>query len=470
MTKSRITISTIVISVLLTACADSTTSNPTTTMAPGSTTTSVTNDTEATTTTQPGVNRVLDVVGCDDAADEVSIVCEVYDLITTRYVDEVDDATLAEAAMEGLAALDGADSRDPIVCAAPTDAFVATCQLAATTADDTEEAAIAMVNGFTGHALDPNSGYLDADALAMLRQEQSGSIEGIGALVSPEDPTIPGENKQCSVVSETCRILVVSTIAGSPAEAAGLQRDDTIVGVGGESLVGWTVEAVTAAVRGPADTDVTLTIERDGDRFDVTLTRASVTIPLVEEDVFADVGYVRLSSFTGSASEQFESAVVDVLAEGASELVIDLRDNPGGFLDTAIDVTSVFLADGDVVKTQGPDETINYPVTGSVIVPEDMQVFFVVNKGSASASEVVSAVLQERGRATVVGENSYGKNTVQQRFPLSNGGALKLTVARWLTPDGADFGGSGVTPDVILDVDNLSDLTPEELLAAIPEL
>jgi carboxyl-terminal processing protease len=144
--------------------------------------------------------------------------------------------------------------------------------------------------------------------------------------------------------------------------------------------------------------------------------------------------------------------------------VIDLRNNPGGFLTTAIDVTSVFLDDGDVVVTEGPDETTTYPVNGSAIVPDDVEVFFVVNRGSASASEVVSATLQERERARIVGESTFGKNTVQQRFNLSNGGALKLTIARWLTPGGLDFGGTGVRPDVELDV---NDLTAAELVAAV---
>jgi carboxyl-terminal processing protease len=124
-------------------------------------------------------------------------------------------------------------------------------------------------------------------------------------------------------------------------------------------------------------------------------------------------------------------------------------------LDTAIAIASVFLPDGDVVVTQSPDESTSYPATGASIIPEDLEVVFLVNKGSASASEVVSAVLQERGLAIVVGENTFGKNTVQQRFPLSNGGALKLTIARWLTPGGLDFGGVGVTPNVNMDLDNL---------------
>ena len=127
-------------------------------------------------------------------------------------------------------------------------------------------------------------------------------------------------------------------------------------------------------------------------------------------------------------------------------------DHGINLLDTAIEVTSAFLPDGDVVITEGPDSSTSYPVAGDPLVPPDVAVVVVVNKASASASEVVSAVLQERGRATIVGENTFGKNTVQQRFALSNGGALKLTIARWLTPEGHDFGSVGVTPDVSNDI------------------
>ena len=461
----------IAILVTLAACtesgeADTSTSSTepgatTTTAEPGDTTTSTDGVPES--TTAPN-GRPLEVVDCDDPADEVAIVCEAYDLIKAQYVDPVEDDALADAAALALATLDGNDSGERLVCATPSDVFVATCNTAADAADDTTEAAEMMVAGFATYALDPNSAYLDEDALDLLQEEQEGQIEGIGALVSPEDESIPGDNKQCGVVSDTCRILIVSTISGAPAEDAGLERDDVLVEVDGEPIVGWTVDEVTAAVRGPAGTDVALTLERDGQPLDVTITRAAVVIPVVEAETIGDVGYVRLTSFTGTASSQFETAVVDRLADGVDELVIDLRNNPGGFLTTAIDVTSIFLDDGDVVITEGPDESTSYPVNGDAIIPEDMTVYLVVNKGSASASEVLAATLQEREAAVVVGENTFGKNTVQQRFNLSNGGALKLTIARWLTPGRDDFGGAGVTPDVLLDV---TDLTTEELVAAV---
>jgi len=471
--RSRKPIAALVIALALVSCspgedaASSTTSTAqpvTTTTVDTPTTTSPPAGTTVPDTTFPETDRDLELVECDDATEEPAIVCEAYDLIKERYVDEVDDATLADAAAAGLALLDGADAEGLLVCATPSDAFASTCDLAASAADDTDEAAEAMVAGLATFALDPNSAYFDPQALDLVQEEQEGEIQGIGALVSPEDQTIPGDNKQCGVISETCEMLIVSTIEGAPAADVGLMGDDEIVAVDGESILGWAVDEVTATVRGPSGTDVTLTIEREDDRFDVTITRAAVQIPVIENEVIGDVGYLRLWTFTGSASSQFESSIVDLLAEGVDELVIDLRNNPGGFLTTAIDVTSVFIDEGEVVVTEGPNDNTSYPVSGTAIVPEDMEVTFVVNKGSASASEVVAATLQERGRVTVVGESTFGKNTVQQRFSLSNGGALKLTIARWLTPGGLDFGGIGVTPDV--EITDVSNLTRAEVVEA----
>lgn len=463
----RTTLTALFLTLVAVACSPADAGPTTTSDAPDATTTTVTGSSvpgETTATSPDGSTRELQVVDCDSPPDEVVIVCETFDLIDEQYVDDIPPEQLAEGAELGLATLDGNDSDGLLVCAAPSDAFATVCDVAAETADDTAEAAEAMVVGMSTYALDPNSGYLDEAALALLQEEQQGEIEGVGALVSPEDETIPGENKQCGVVSETCKILIVSTITGAPAAAAGLERDDVLLEVDGEPILGWTVDEVTSAVRGPSGSDVTLKLERDGDAYEVTITRAAVVIPVVETETIDDVGYVKLATFSGRASSQFEEAVIARLADGVDTLVIDLRTNPGGLLTTAIDVTSVFLEDGDVVVTEGPGESSDYPVNGDAVVPEDMPVYVVVNKGSASASEVVAATLQERDRAVVVGENTFGKNTVQQRFDLSNGGALKLTIARWLTPGGLDFGGVGVTPDMAMDV---ADLTPEELVEAV---
>lgn len=450
------------LTLALAACdgeeAAPTTTTEATTITTAAPSTSAAPATTETTRTQ----RSVEQVECDDAPDSVAIVCEVYDLIKTQYVDQVDDAALANAATLGLEALDGAEGNQPLVCPVPTAEFALACQVAGAEADDSNEVARAMIDGLAFNALDPNSVYLDSRALSLLQEEQEGEVEGIGALVSPEDRTKEESERQCSIISGTCRIYIVSTIEGAPADEVGLQRDDVLLEVDGRSILGWTIDEVTAAVRGPTGTEVDLTLDRKGETVEVTITRETVVIPILESELYDDTGYIKLSVFTENADEQFEEALVELLSADVDQLVIDLRNNPGGLLDTAVEITSAFLQSGEVVVTQGPEDSISYEVTGAAIVPEDVGVFFVVNKGSASASEVVSATLQEQGRATVVGENTFGKNTVQQRFILSNGGAMKLTIARWLTPGGLDFGGVGVTPDVPLSIDQ--DLEGEALV------
>jgi carboxyl-terminal processing protease len=405
------------------------------------------------------------LVGCDAVEAEVEIVCEAYDLVRRHYVDEISDVELARAAARGLGELDGATAGSELVCVAPATAFLETCELALGEADTGAEAAEAMVFGMATFGLDPHSVYLDPDAVELLEEEQAGEIQGIGALVTAEDSIT---EEECNVITDTCRIHIVSTIDGTPADMAGLQPDDLILGVDGTDISGWTVDEVTAMVRGSAGSDVVLTIGRDGDVFDMTITRALFVVPTVVSEVVGETGYVGLNTFTDNADELFLEHVQTLLDQGVESLVIDMRNNPGGLLDTAIEVASAFLPDGDVVVTEGPDSSTSYPTSGDPIVPEDMPVIVIVNEGSASASEVVSAVLQERGRATVVGENTFGKNTVQQRFALSNSGALKLTIARWLTPEGHDFGSVGVTPDVTADIEaNLPvETVVQEALAA----
>ncbi|MEX1038022.1 MAG: S41 family peptidase [Acidimicrobiia bacterium] len=431
----------VLFAVLLAACTGD---GATTSTAGESSTTTAGIDTSSTVASN---GRLLETVGCAEAIDEISIVCEAYDIIERNYVDEVSDVTLAEFATAAVRDLEGTTSDSPLTCALPSVTFNEACNALAEEADNSVQGAETIVRGMAA-ALDPNSIYLDQEAVDLIEEEQEGQIEGIGALVTAEDSTITEDNPQCSTITETCRMFIVSTIEGSPAEAAGIESGDFLVRVNGDPIEGSTLDEVTALVRGPAGTNVDLTFDRDGSNYDVTITRAAVVIPVVTSEQFDDIGYVRLNIFSENADEQLEEAIVELLEGGVTELVFDMRDNPGGLLDTAIEVTSLFLPDGDVVVTQNPDSDRSFPVTGDVVVPADIPVVVIINRGSASASEVVSAVLQERGRATVVGESSFGKNTVQQQFSLSNGGAFKLTIARWVTPGLLDFGGDGVIPDV----------------------
>jgi C-terminal peptidase prc len=455
---STVTVFTLVLAACVTGSSSPTTTEP---LAPPATTSTTAPVVTGSTVSENG--RTIETTGCAEAPEEVAIVCEVYDLIQARYVDDISDTLLADFAADGVADLDGSTSSSPLVCALPTASFAPACDALADEAEDSVEGAEAIVRGMAA-ALDPNSIYLDQKSVILIEEEQEGQIEGIGALVTAEDSAITDGNPQCSIISTTCQLIIVSTIRDSPAEGAGIQKDDRIVGVNGDDIEGWSLDEVTATVRGPAGTDVLLTVLRSADTFDVTITRAAVVIPVVDSALYDGIGYVKLNLFTENADEQLESALTELLRQNPSEIVFDLSDNPGGLLDTSIEVASLFLPDGEVVVTEGPNDNRRFDVSGNIVVPEDLKVTIIVNKGSASASEVVSAVLQERGRATVVGENSFGKNTVQQRFSLSNGGAFKVTIARWLTPDGLDFGGNGVTPDIELTFE--PELSQEEVAKA----
>ena len=435
----------IAVAVLLASCDPAETATP-----EGTTATPASQPAVESTATTAQDERSMRLVGCDAVDPDAEIVCEAYDLVRRHYVDEISDEDLARAATLGLQELDGASADSELVCVAPATAFLETCEVALSQAETGTEAAEAMVFGMASFGLDPHSVYLDPDAVKLLEEEQAGEIQGIGALVTAEDSAT---EEECNVISDTCKIHVVSTIEGTPADTAGLRPEDLILGVDGAEISGWTVDEVTTMVRGPAGSDVVLTIQRGADVFDLTITRATFIVAAVVSEVVGDVGYIGLNTFTDNADELFLEHVGTLLDQEVESIVLDMRNNPGGLLDTAIEVASAFLPDGDVVITEGPDSSTSYPTSGDPIVPEDMGVIVIVNEGSASAAEVVSAVLQERGRATVVGENTFGKNTVQQRFSLSNSGALKLTIARWLTPEGHDFGSVGVTPDVIADIE-----------------
>ena len=401
--------------------------------------------------------------------DEQSLLCEAYRLIGDKYVDPVADSTLAAAAAMEVDALDEEAGSATGECVIPSTAFVAVCQEWVAEGVSYPLAEEAAVWGLM-NALDPNSAYLDPAALRMLQEDQAGSVEGIGALVASEDLTAADpQSTPCSVVSEDCRLVVISVFEGSPAEAQGLLPGDVFVAVNGESIDGWSVDEVTAAVRGQAGTAVSLSVERGRKEIEFDIVRASISVPVVESEVVGDVGYLKLNVFTDSSDSQFHDALDRLVAAGIDQLVLDLRDNPGGALYATVQIASEFFSDGVVVRTIGPeDEDVYDADEGGLLADGSLPVAILVNRGSASASEVLSAALQERNRAVVIGDNTFGKNTVQQRYGLSNGGALKLTVARWVTAAGTDFGENGVTPDIAADLDD--ELTVDQLVLAVSDL
>jgi carboxyl-terminal processing protease len=437
--------------------------------------TATTGTTSTTTTTVPAttstVSADLSTVGCAGAPDAFSILCEAVAIIRDRYVDEIPAATLAAAATRGLEefAVPDVDSA-PLECALPDPAFLSFCEtfdeLDPAVADGVESS----VEGLAFYALDPNSVYFDPEALVISEESQSGTVEGIGALVTTEDDTAEDpRGAACQLVSDTCHVVIVSALPGSPAERAGVQPGDQIVAVDGEDVIGRTFDTVTTEVRGPAGSSVTLTLRRGERDVEVTITRAAIEVPVVEGEMVGDTAYLRLNFFTNNSDAQLHDELQTLLASKPSRLVFDMRDNPGGALTAAVAIASEFLDGGLVLLTEAPEEERPYEVIpGGLATDPSLPVYVLVNRGSASASEVVTGALSEAGRATVIGEATFGKNTVQQRFGLSNGGALKLTIARWVTPSGSDFGATGIIPDIEAELP--ADLTPAELVARVDDL
>jgi carboxyl-terminal processing protease len=415
--------------------------------------------------------RDLTIVDCGAGRTDFDLVCEGYGLIQSNYVDPVDDQALADAALAGLESVDApaADEGDaPLVCPIPAPAFIPVCEQAAEIDADQEAMAEAALAAMVAEVLDPNSAYFDPGAFEQLREEDDGHVEGIGALVATESTPEPEPGEQaCTVIGDDCRLVVTSTIPDSPAARAGVEAEDVIVAVDGESIDGWPVDLVTAKVRGPAGTKVEITVERAGAELDFEIERAAIDLPVVESEMVGDVGYLRLNVFLERADRAVARALDGLIEDGAKSLVLDLRDNPGGSLEATVNIVSEFLETGVVLRTQAPGSDTPYPVRDGGLAQE-IPMVVLVNEGSASASEVTAAALQEAGRALILGEPTYGKNTVQQRFDLQNGGALKLTTARWVTAEGNSFGGTGVTPDVAADLPG--DLPVADLVAAAVRL
>jgi carboxyl-terminal processing protease len=252
---------------------------------------------------------------------------------------------------------------------------------------------------------------------------------------------------------------IISPIDGTPAASAGLQPGDLIVGVDGTSTHGTSLSKIVRVLRGDPGTKVTLTIARGTETpFDVTITRAIIQVDTVKSKMLADgIGYVRITRFGDETSKDFKRALVELKKQGNGSLkglVLDLRNDPGGLLSAAVDVSSEFFSDGTVVAIKGRRNTDNQVYkarSGGVTLPKT-PVVVLINGASASASEIVAGALQDRKRATVMGTQSFGKGSVQTIIPLNGHGALRLTTALYYTPGGRSIQGQGIKPDIVIDV------------------
>ena len=298
---------------------------------------------------------------------------------------------------------------------------------------------------------DPYSSYLTSKEYRDTLQGISGEFEGIGAEIATQ---AADGTQGCATLGPACRLVIVAPIAGSPAQRADLRAGDLILAADGISLDGLTVDGARERIRGPKGSVVTLTVER-GERepFALEITRDVI---LQEEVVSRDygagtVGYVRLNGFSDRGATELAAALRTHLDAKRTRLILDLRGNPGGYVTAARAVASQFIASGpifweeDAAGVQVPTDA----EPGGVATSLDIEVVCLIDGGSASASEIVAGALQDTGRATLVGQTTFGKGTVQQWQELTGeGGAFRLTIARWLTPSKRWIHDVGVEPDV----------------------
>ena len=301
---------------------------------------------------------------------------------------------------------------------------------------DMEQVTYGAIRGMLDTLDDRYTAFIEPDVAAILEEDATGAFEGIGAFVDTD---------------ESGRVRIVDTFEAGPAAAAGLRAEDRVIAVDGESLIGDTLYEAIGKIRGPAGSEVELTIEREGtpQPFTVTVERARLEIPIVETEMLDEgIGYVSLREFSATASDSLEDGLQTLLEQDATGIVLDLRQNPGGWLDQAIDVADLFLDDGIVAVERFSDGTERAFQSRSGDLAEDLPLVVLVNNGSASASEIVAGALQDRDRALLVGTATFGKGSVQRPFTLSDGSELRVTVALWFTPNDQRIQGQGLTPDI----------------------
>ena len=317
--------------------------------------------------------------------------------------------------------------------------------------EDQQSLVRGAIKGMVDSLGDPYSAYLTPDQYREGLQDLSGQFEGIGAEIGTHDAK--GATSDCTTLGRDCILTIVSPLDGSPAEKAGLKAGDEIVAVDGTSLDGLTVDGARDKIRGKKGTEVTLSIVRGGAApIEITVTRdVIVSKEVVTKSLGGGtVGYIAVTGFSDNSATKFHDALQADLKAGQTRIVLDLRGNPGGYVTAARQIASEFIASGPIFWEQDADGTqTETTATGAgVATPDDIHVVVLVDKGSASASEIVAGALQDRKRATVVGETSFGKGTVQQWIQLQDGSALKLTIAKWLTPDKRWIHHIGIVPDV----------------------
>ena len=288
------------------------------------------------------------------------------------------------------------------------------------------------INGMVGSLNDPHSIYMDANLYRRLSEQTAGSFGGIGVYMGFKGG----------------KVQIVSVMEGTPGDKAGLKANDEIIAVDGTSTTEIRPEEVAMHIRGEVGTDVSLTIHRDGEADkDYTITRDTIKVQTAVGTMLNNnTGYIRIASFSENTADEFKNAYQTLKADGMKGLIIDLRENPGGLITSVVDIANMVVPQGlvvSVVNRYGEKEEYFSKLTESVC-----PMAVLIDGNSASASEILAGALKDTKAATIVGEKSYGKGSVQVVIPMFHDDAIKLTVAKYYTPSGTSIDGTGVEPDV----------------------
>ena len=325
--------------------------------------------------------------------NELRVFAEAFNRISSAYVEEIDDRTLLENAIRGMLS-----------------------------------------------QLDPHSAYLDADSFTDLQESTTGNYGGLGIEIGMEDGFV----------------RVISPMDDTPASKAGIESGDLIVQLDGTPVKGMNLSEAIEVMRGEPGSDIKIMVVKRGDSSptELTLTREVIKVASVRQRYLEEgYGYLRIAQFQSGTGAEVEKAIIQLKDEGDLEgLVIDLRNNPGGVLQAAVEVSDVFISDGLIVYTMGRmnEAELRYSATGPDAT-NGVPIVVLVNEGTASASEIVAGALQDPGRAVVMGTNTFGKGSVQTILPLNNEKAIKLTTARYYTPNGNSIQAAGIKPDIWVD-------------------
>lgn len=446
--------------ILITACGPSTDS--TTTALPGPPTTGG----QLTTTSTAAPSQDLRIQDCETPPVTFSPLCEVYELIQEWHVDRpVSAEVLAEVALDALQ-LHRSTTSEPaprtLFCAIPDQAFTDFCGELAHLVDTSEiavgpaveEAVLAMAD----LGLDPFTYYVPPDQVGAVRL--NGIVGGVGILLDATDAV----GSKCARLSETCPLEIIFVLEDNPGEEAGLMAGDEIISVDGEPVDGRGFAATATAIAGDESGVIQVTVDRDGEAITFDIQRAPLEVPTVEVDLpFSDVGYLRIPDFEDDITPLVDEALASLSAAGPETIVIDLRDNPGGLVKTVVDVASQFIDGGLIMETTAPGEQLDYTATPNGLATTE-RLFVLVNRGTASAAEVLAGALRDQRSAVLVGESTFGKDAVQIPFQLRNGGELYVAVARWSTPLGLTASDGGLKPDRELELP--ADMSVDELVQA----